>query len=116
MIKFKRYPYRVGENYGMNGGLTKRQITLAINKPVRQAKKLQQKPSKQILALKNNAQAAKNFIRLIVSFGTDTAGTNMEMYAMKNGAKPVGKNAIARWRHEQPHSQTHSPKQPPTLS
>ena len=43
MIKFKRYPYRVGENYGMNGGLTKRQITMAINKPVRQAKKLQQK-------------------------------------------------------------------------
>ena len=43
MIKFKRYPYRVGETYGMNGGLTKRQITMAINKPVRQAKKLQQK-------------------------------------------------------------------------
>ena len=43
MIKFKRYPYRVGETYGMNGGLTKRQITMVINKPVRQAKKLQQK-------------------------------------------------------------------------
>ena len=43
MIKFKRYPYRVGETYGMNGGLTKRQITMAVNKPVRQAKKLQQK-------------------------------------------------------------------------
>ncbi|GEM_PF-3098641 len=43
MIKFKRYPYRVGETYGMNGGLTKRQITMAINKPVRQAKKLQAK-------------------------------------------------------------------------
>ena len=43
MIKFKRYPYRVGETYGMNGGLTQRQITMAINKPVRQAKKLQQK-------------------------------------------------------------------------
>lgn len=43
MIKFKRYPYRVGETYGMDGGLTKRQITMAINKPVRQAKKLQQK-------------------------------------------------------------------------
>ena len=28
MIKFKRYPYRVGETYGMNGGLTKRQITM----------------------------------------------------------------------------------------
>jgi hypothetical protein len=43
MIKFKRYPYRVGETYGMNGGLTKRQITMTINKPVRQAKKLQAK-------------------------------------------------------------------------
>ena len=43
MIKFKRYPYRVGETYGMNGGLTQRQITMAINKPVRQAKKLQKK-------------------------------------------------------------------------
>lgn len=43
MIKFKRYPHRVGETYGMNGGLTKRQITMAINKPVRQAKKLQAK-------------------------------------------------------------------------
>ena len=43
MIKFKRYPYRVGETYGMNGGLTQRQIIMAINKPVRQAKKLQAK-------------------------------------------------------------------------
>lgn len=43
MIKFKRYPYRVGETYGLNGGLTQRQITMAINKPVRQAKKLQAK-------------------------------------------------------------------------
>ena len=25
MIKFKRYPYRVGETYGMNGGLAERQ-------------------------------------------------------------------------------------------
>lgn len=43
MIKFKRYPYRVGETYGMNGGLTQRQITMAINKPERQAKKLRAK-------------------------------------------------------------------------
>ena len=43
MIKFKRYPYRVGETYGMNGGLTQRQITMAINKPERQAKNLRAK-------------------------------------------------------------------------
>ena len=43
MINFKRYPYRVGETYGLGGGLTKRQITMAINKPERQARKLREK-------------------------------------------------------------------------
>lgn len=43
MIRFKRYPYRIGETYGQDGQLTSRQITMAINKPVRQAKKQQQK-------------------------------------------------------------------------
>lgn len=59
MIKFKRYPYRVGETYGMDGGLTKRQITMAINKPVRQAKKLQQKAP--LLAELITAEPIKDF-------------------------------------------------------
>ena len=59
MIKFKRYPYRVGETYGMNGGLTQRQITMAINKPVRQAKKLQQKAP--LLAELITAEPIKDF-------------------------------------------------------
>lgn len=37
MIKFKKYPYRIGETYGQDGQLTSRQITMAVNKPVRQA-------------------------------------------------------------------------------
>ena len=43
MINFRKYPYRIGETYGQDGQLTSRQITMAINKPVRQAKKQQQK-------------------------------------------------------------------------
>ena len=59
MIKFKRHPHRVGETYGMDGGLTKRQVTMAINKPVRQAKKLQAKAP--LLAELLTAEPVKDF-------------------------------------------------------
>ena len=105
MIKFKRYPYRVGENYGMNGGLTKRQITMAINKPVRQAKKLQAKAP--LLAELITAQPIQNFDAK-AEYERRQANFDNGKWVVDDEYEVITVNMVKFWKPLQPPSEDHN--------